>query len=69
VATRDPGADRRRALAQAAELVRAVTAPGETVGAAAKSDGQQRELEAQGFAEPRGHKGLVVYPPPDRTAG
>lgn len=64
IALRDPGADRRQALAAAAALVRAVTAPGETVGAAAKSDRQQRELEAEGFAEPRGHKGLVVYPPP-----
>jgi len=63
VATRDPGADRRAALAEAGALVRAVTAPGETVGAAAKSDRQQRELEAEGFAEPRGQKGLVVYAP------
>jgi hypothetical protein len=68
VATRDPDADRREVLARAAELVRAVVAPGETVGAAAKSDRQQRELEEEGFAEPRGHKGLVVYPPPDRDA-
>lgn len=68
VATRDPGADRREVLAQAAELVRAIVAPGETVGAAAKSDRQQRELEEEGFAEPRGHKGLVVYPPPGRDA-
>jgi hypothetical protein len=64
VATRDPDVDRREVLARAAELVRAVAAPGETVGAAAKSDRQQRELEEEGFAEPRGHKGLVVYPPP-----
>lgn len=64
VATRNPDVDRREVLARAAELVRAVTAPGETVGAAAKSDRQQRELEEEGFAEPRGHKGLVVYPPP-----
>jgi hypothetical protein len=65
VATRDARADRRAALARGAALARAVTAPGETVGAAAKSDRQQRDLEAEGFAEPRGHKGLVVYPPPD----
>ncbi|RMI09684.1 hypothetical protein [Cellulomonas triticagri] len=64
VATRDASSDRRAALASAAALARAVTAPGETVGAAAKSDRQQAELEAAGFAEPRGHKGLVVYPPP-----
>lgn len=63
VATRDPDADRRDVLAQAASLARAIAAPGETVGAAAKSDRQQRELEEEGFAEPRGHKGLVVYPP------
>lgn len=69
VATRDPATDRRAALAAAAELARAVTAPGETVGAAAKSDRQQAELEAEGFAEPRGHKGLVVYPPPHPVAG
>jgi hypothetical protein len=67
VATRDPDADRREVLAQAAALVRAIAAPGETVGAAAKSDRQQRELEEEGFAEPRGHKGLVVYPPPAAT--
>lgn len=64
VALRDPGADRRAALAAAAELVRAIVLPGETVGASAKSDRQQRELEGEGFAEPRGHKGIVVYPPP-----
>ncbi|GIG35909.1 hypothetical protein [Cellulomonas pakistanensis] len=64
VALRDPDADRRAALAAAAELVRAVVLPGETVGASAKSDRQQRELEAEGFVEPRGHKGIVVYPPP-----
>jgi hypothetical protein len=67
VATRDPDADRREVLAQAAALARAIAAPGETVGAAAKSDRQQRELEEEGFAEPRGHKGLVVHPPPAAT--
>lgn len=68
VATRDPDVDRREVLADAAALVRAIVAPGETVGAAAKSDRQQRELEEEGFAEPSGHKGLVVYPPPGRDA-
>lgn len=60
VALRDPGADRATALAQAAALCRAVVAPGETVGATAASDRQQAELEAEGFREPRGSKGMVI---------
>lgn len=60
VAVREPGADRAAALAQAAALCRAVVAPGETVGATAASDRQQAELEAEGFREPRGSKGMVI---------
>lgn len=60
VAVRDPGADRAAALAAAAALCRVVAGPGETVGAVAASDRQQAELEAEGFREPRGSKGMVV---------
>lgn len=60
VAVRDPGADRAAALAAAVTLCRLVVAPGETVGAVAASDRQQAELEAAGFREPRGSKGMVI---------
>jgi hypothetical protein len=60
VALRDPRADRAAALADAAALCRAIAAPGETVGAVAVSDRQQAELEAEGFREPRGSKGMVI---------
>lgn len=60
VALRDPGGDRAAALAAAAALCRAVAGPGETVGAVAASDRQQAELEAEGFREPRGSKGMVI---------